>query len=85
MSIGITEKDLNRNFQKGKYHITRTHYRDMYGNFLWSEIFIWKRLNAIGQDVVEKGVYYIVKRVAVVNNIEHVNLEKQEKRNERES
>ncbi len=65
-----TEKEI-----KNEYHIERIDYRDIYGNLLWSEKMIFKCLYAIGQTFIYDHVEYIVKRVAVADDTQHVNIE----------
>jgi hypothetical protein len=60
------------------YKIDTIHYRDIYGKLLWSEPMIFKRLFGPGQDIVENKVRYFIKRVAVVDNIQHLNIVKDE-------
>lgn len=57
-----------------KSKIDRIHYRDIYGNFLWSERMIFKRLYSVGQTFRSQSKDYLVERVAVVNNIQHLNI-----------
>ena len=52
-----------------KYKIDIIHYRDIYGKYLWEEPMIFRRLYHIGQDLVSNSITYIVKRVAIVDNI----------------
>lgn len=59
-----------------KYNVRVIHYRDMYGEFLWKEPMIFKRLFAVGNSLVEDSVEYIVKRVAIADDIQHVNIER---------
>jgi hypothetical protein len=58
-----------------KYNVTHTHYRDIYGNLLWHEPMTFKRLHAVGEEIVEDFKLYIVRRVAVATTVQHVNLE----------
>jgi len=58
-----------------RYKIDEIHYRDIFGRLLWKEPMIFKRLHAVDEEIVEKGKPYVVKRVAVVDNIQHVNIE----------
>jgi len=60
--------------EHGHYNITDIHYRDMYGNLLWQEKMMFNRLFALDQDIFQDGVHYVVKRVAVADNVQHVNL-----------
>jgi len=57
------------------YHITEIHYRDIYGSLLWKDKMIFSRLHGVGEEMVEKSVHYIVKRVAVADDVQHVNIE----------
>ena len=58
-----------------KIIITETHYRDYNGKLLWKEKMIFSRLHAVGEEMVSDGIEYKVRRVAVADNIEHVNFE----------
>ena len=57
-----------------EYKIDKIHYRDLYGNFLWSERMIFKRLYSVGQTFRANGKDWLVKRIAVVNKIQHLNI-----------
>ena len=57
-----------------KYRIDEIHYRDIYGNLLWKEPMIYRRLFAAGQDFVANRVFYIIKRVSVVDRVQHLNI-----------
>ena len=56
------------------YNIDNIHYRDIYGKLLFQTPMIFKRLHGVGEKMVEKGIWYVVKRVCVVDNIQHVNI-----------
>jgi len=58
------------------YNIKEIHFRDIYGKLMWKEAMIFKRLFGVGDGLVEDSVEYIVKRVAVADDIQHVNIEK---------
>ena len=53
--------------------ITHTYMRDMNGAFLWADPFE-EPLYSIGQRFTIDGITYEVKRMALVENIQHVNL-----------
>lgn len=55
--------------------ITEIYYRSVVGTLLWTEPMIYKRLWAVGQDFVAKHIIYLVKRVSLVDGIQHVNVE----------
>jgi hypothetical protein len=57
------------------YHIAEIHYRDIYGNLLWKDPMIFSRLHAVGEDFVNDYVKYVVRRVAVADDVQHVNVE----------
>jgi len=61
------------------YQIEKIHYRNIYGKLLWENPMIFKRLHAVGELFIENSVEYIVRRVAVADNIQHVNIEKSNK------
>ena len=58
------------------YNIDTIYYRDICGNLLFQSPMIFKRLHGIGEEIVEKGIGYVVKRVCVADNIQHVNITK---------
>ena len=69
----------------GKYDITTTHMRDIYGKLLWIEPLDQEnRLYQIGERhshvFHDKGgkmmpeAFYVIERVALAENIQHVNL-----------
>lgn len=55
--------------------ISEIHYRNMYGELLWKTEMDFSNLHAIGETVVWDSVVYIVRRVAIAGNFQHVNLE----------
>ncbi len=58
------------------YHITHTHFRDIYGKLLWVEpLQDENRLYAPGEVFGLDEVKYRVVRLAVVDNTQHVNVE----------
>ncbi len=57
------------------YDITTTHFRDIYGKFLWTEpIQEDHRLYNPGEEFVLDAVKYRVERVALAENTQHVNI-----------
>lgn len=59
---------------KGKYKIDTVHYRDEFGNLIFEESMIFSKLFAIGDEIIQDKIAYKVTRVAVVDNIQHVNM-----------
>jgi len=58
-----------------KYDITHTHFRDIYGRLLWVDPIEHEyRLYRIGETFDLDGIKYEVKRMAVVDNTQHVNV-----------
>jgi hypothetical protein len=58
------------------YDIRETHIRDIYGRFLWAEpIKEDFRLFNVGEEFIIDEVKYKVERIAVVDNVQHVNIE----------
>ena len=57
-----------------QYKITKIHYRDIFGKLLFKTDMLFSRLHGIGEIIVEDHTEYIVQRVAVADNIQHVNL-----------
>lgn len=60
------------------YKVGKIHYRDVYGKLLWEEPMIFSRLHAVNEQFIEDSISYAVRRVAVADNIQHVNIEKAE-------
>ena len=58
----------------GNYKIDVIHYRDEFGNLLYKEPMIFKRLHGVDEEVVMNYVKYKVIRVAVADNVQHVNM-----------
>ena len=57
------------------YNVTETHFRDIYGKFLWAEPLQEDyRLYSPGEEFILDAVKYRVERVALVENTQHVNL-----------
>jgi len=57
------------------YDITTTHFRDIYGKFLWAEpIQEDFRLYNLGEEFVLDAVKYRVERMALAENTQHVNI-----------
>jgi hypothetical protein len=56
--------------------VTRVHYRDLTGNLLWSEPMFAARLHGPEESMVADSVTYVIKRVAIANTIQHVNMRK---------
>lgn len=52
------------------------HYRTYAGVLLWEERMIFSRLYAVGDRIVENGKHYVVHRVAVADDVQHVNFRK---------
>lgn len=58
------------------YDIRETHFRDVYGRFLWAEPTKEDfRLFNVGEEFIIDEVKYRVERIAVVDNVQHVNIE----------
>lgn len=55
------------------FHITEIHYRDYFGRLLWIESMVLRRLFGPGDEVINDSKKYTVRRVAVADNIQHVN------------
>jgi len=60
----------------GEYKIRKIHYRDIYGNLLWQVPMFFRRLYAVNQLFVKSYQEYRVIRVAVADDVQHVNVEK---------
>ncbi len=57
------------------YKIDEIHYRNMFGKLLWKEKMVFVRLYAIDDEFVEDYKTYVIKRIAVADNVQHVNIE----------
>jgi len=60
---------------EGEYNIEWIHYRNMYGEFLGKEPMFFKRLWGVGNEFIANYKRYVVRRVAIVDNVQHVNIE----------
>ena len=58
-----------------EYAVTEIYYRNIRGDVLWTTPMMFKRLHGVGEELVWGHMRYIVKRVAVADNIQHVNVE----------
>ncbi len=57
------------------YEITKTHFRDIYGKFLWAEPLKEDyRLYNLGEEFILDEIKYRVERVALAENTQHVNV-----------
>ncbi len=57
------------------YEITKTHFRDIYGKFLWAEPLKEDyRLYNPGEEFILDEIKYRVERVALAENTQHVNV-----------
>lgn len=56
-------------------YVLHIHYRDLRGNLLWQEDMIFRRLYAVGQDLVHNSRNYRVHRVALADGVQHVNIQ----------
>ena len=57
------------------YNITITHFRDIYGHFLWAEPLNSEyRLYQSGETVPRGQESYLIERVALAENVQHVNV-----------
>ena len=69
-------KNLSADGSGVVYNITEIYYRDIHGKLLWKTKMTFKRLHSVGESLVWGYKNYIVRRVAVADNVQHVNLEK---------
>lgn len=58
-----------------KYHIKEVHYRDLYGNLIWKDNIVFRHLWGVGNELVHDYKTYFVRRVAVADDVQHVNIE----------
>ena len=58
-----------------KIEVTETHYRDYNGKLVWKEKMVFSRLHAVGEVMIVDSVEYKIRRVAVADNVQHVNFE----------
>jgi hypothetical protein len=54
-----------------------TIYLDMKGNVLFRDPWMYKRMFAVGQDLIENYKYYIVRGCAFKKNVMYVNVEEE--------
>ena len=59
-----------------KYRVEKTVYTDLYGNLIFEEPTIFRRLHAVGETFTENFIRYEVKRVAVFGVTQIVNIVK---------
>lgn len=57
------------------YNIKEVHYRDIYGKLIWKDNIVFRSLWGVGNELVHDSKEYIVRRVAVADNVQHVNIE----------
>lgn len=58
------------------YTVTNTHFRDIYGKFLWAAPLDEEcRLYKVGEEFILDEVKYRIVRVALVEDTQHVNVE----------
>lgn len=57
------------------YNIKEVHYRDVYGNLIWKDEIVFRRLWGVGNELIHDSKKYIVRRVAVADSVQHVNIE----------
>ena len=57
------------------YNVKNTHFRDIYGTFLFAEpVQEEHRLYRIGEKFVSRNTHFLVERVALVDDIQVVNI-----------
>jgi len=59
---------------KNKYNVKNICYTDIYGNLLWKDKMQFRRLYAVGDEIIENYKSYIVERVALFKTTQYVNL-----------
>lgn len=60
------------------FDVKESSYYDMEGNLLWTEPMRFSRLDGVGDLIIESGVHYHVRRVAVAGSVQVVNLQRSE-------
>jgi hypothetical protein len=60
--------------EEKKPSIKENHFRDMVGTLLWKEPMQLSRLYGKGDIITDKGVTYTVFRVAVADEVQHINI-----------
>jgi hypothetical protein len=58
-----------------KYNITKIQYRNIYGKLLWEEPMDLQNLWRINDELCHNSIWFTVERVAVVDDIQQVNLD----------
>ena len=67
--------DLKKKKEIKKYHVKKTVYTDIYGDVIFEEsTMIFRRLHAIDETFTENFVRYKVRRVALYNDMQIVNV-----------
>jgi hypothetical protein len=51
------------------------HYRNLKGRLLWKDDYVFRRMWGVGNEIIHNYVKYIVRHVAIVDDVQHVNLE----------
>jgi len=58
-----------------EYDITHNRFSDIYGRFLWTEPLRYEfRLYTVGETILRDDLSYLVERVALSENVQHVNI-----------
>jgi hypothetical protein len=57
------------------YNVKEVHYRDVFGKLIWKDNIVFRRLWGVGNELVHESKQYIVRRVAVADEVQHVNIE----------
>lgn len=60
--------------------VATSRYYDMQGHLLWEEPMRFSRLDSVGDYLIHEGVEYSVRRAAVAQGVQHVNLARLAKR-----
>lgn len=55
--------------------INEVHYCDPDGNLIWKDNIVFRRIWGVGNTLIHDSKSYIVRRVAIANSIEYVNVE----------
>lgn len=60
---------------KTGYEVKKTMFTDIHGKKLWEEHGSFSKLYAVGQTLIANNITFRVKRVAILNNLQIVNVE----------
>lgn len=72
----LVVQELVPDHSQGGEVITRIDYRDMTGALIWSDKMVFRRLWRVGQSFTANSTSWVVRRVALADGTQHVNVER---------